>query len=70
MFTLGSQGSGGGSGPDFSNFMQVSGISASTGTWSASSDVFRICMEGDDPVHMEPDMSVSLILMSWLMSVS
>ncbi len=59
----------GGSGPGFKHFMQVSGISASTGAWSASPDVSRISMEDDIPVHMDSDMSLSSILLSWLLSI-
>ncbi|DBB13452.1 TPA: hypothetical protein ACH3X3_004895 [Trebouxia sp. C0006] len=53
VFNLGSRGSGGGSGPGFRNFMQVSGILA--GAWSASPDVSRTSVWAAMPVHMDSD---------------
>ena len=59
----------GGSGPGLKglkNFMQVSDILASIG---ASPDVSRTSVEGAIFVHMVSDMSMSSILLSWLLSV-
>ncbi|KAL0019819.1 hypothetical protein WJX77_009863 [Trebouxia sp. C0004] len=53
VINLGSQGSGVGSGPGFRNFMQVIGILARIGTWSASPDVFRTSVWAAMPVHMD-----------------
>ncbi len=69
VFSLGFWGRGGGSGPGLEKYMQVSDILANIGAWSASPDVFRISVEGAISVHMDFDMSMSSILLSWLLSV-